>query len=887
MTEIPLDIEYLWKLVKFKPNEEQRKAILHVKGPLYLTAGPGSGKTRVLLWRTLNLVAFHDLNPEEIYLSTFTEKAARQLREGLQAMLGTVTNFTGKPFDLSQMYVGTVHSLCQRLISDRRFATGRQRARPPILLDELGQYFHLYRKRNWRDLLDLVGLDPETGGTQDINACFGITDRYGNRHKAAQACMSLFNRLSEECIDPNDALKRLSSPAVSEYLHEQEIEPESLELLIRLYTQYRQTLKRGAVPLTDFSLLQQEAHRVLCDFEGSGDVFKHVIVDEYQDTNTIQERIFFKLAEGTRNICVVGDDDQALYRFRGATVENFVQFPQRCLKYLGVKPRHVPLVVNYRSREPIVDFYSQFMDHCDWSDGNGNVGQFRVTDKELRAHRKGEQTAVVTTECNTPDDCCDEIADLAIRLLDEKVVQDPNQIAFLFPGLKYGGSMNKPVRRMKAVLEERGLKVYAPRAGRFLEVEEATEMLGVLGTLFGRSGLGGFDPGSGGQWTKYRQWLKAACDRGEELVAEDQRLEQYIEDRQAELDGVIADYDALMAVVSRQGWELLDDYDPVRMKRPLLAARGLSKQAKSAFSSVYFDQVVRKRADEGRPASLRYVVRRATTLDWSVLDVFYRVCGMDHFRRMFDLAERGEDEGPICNLALLSRYLARFMDEYMGLIAAEYLRDHLFIRVFLASYLYALWRLGESEYEDEDALFPKGRIPFLSIHQSKGLEFPVVVLANPRKDNRGPQLVEKMVRPFLARDDAEPLDRTAEFDIMRMFYVALSRAENLLVIGQFRGRGQRINRPFKKMLPNVSPICELDLDTVPRVTDAVDDDLPRTYSYTGDYLAHQRCPRQYMIFRKYGFEASQTRTLFFGSLVHNTLDDLHNFLIDRRSQHTS
>lgn len=886
MQDASLTIERLWDEYNFIPNDDQEQAIRHVEGPLHLTAGPGSGKTRVLLWRTLNLLVFHEVKPDEIYLSTFTEKAARQLREGLQAMLGTVTNLTGKPFDLSQMYVGTVHSLCQRLISDRRFATGRQRTRPPILLDELGQYFHLYRKRNWNVLLEAVDLDPEPEGTQDINACFGTTDRYGNRHKAAQACISFFNRLSEECIDPDEALKRLSEPGVAEYLHGQEIEPESLELLIRLYTHYQQTLKRGGVPLTDFSLLQQEAHRVLCNFEDSGEVFKHVIVDEYQDTNTIQERLFFKLAQGTRNICVVGDDDQALYRFRGATVENFVQFPQRCVKYLGIKPRRIPLSLNYRSREPIVDFYRQFMDHCDWSDGNGDSGQFRVTDKEIRAHRKGELTAVVTTGCNTPDDCCDEIADLAIRLLDDKVVQDPNQIAFLFPGLKYGGSMNKPVQRMKAALEERGLKVYAPRAGRFLQVEEATEMLGVLGTLFGRSGLGGFNPDSSGQWTKYRQWLRAACDRGEELIAEDPHLEQYTQDRQAEIDGVMKDYDALMTVVSRSGWDISDDYNTEVMKRKLLAAGGLSERARSAFSSVHFDRTMQKRAKEGRPASLRYVVHRATTLDWSVLDVFYRVCGMDHFRSMFDLAERGEDEGPICNLAMLSRYLARFMDEYMGLIAAEYLRDHLFTRVFLGSYLYALWRLGESEYEDEDVLFPKGRIPFLSIHQSKGLEFPVVVLANPRKNNRGPQLVEKMVRPFLARDDAEPLERTAEFDIMRMFYVALSRAQNLLVIGQFRGRGQRINPPFKAMLPDVSPICDLDLDTVPRVAVAADDDLPRTYSYTGDYLAHQRCPRQYMIFRKYGFEASQTRTLFFGSLVHRTLDDLHNFLIDRRSQHT-
>lgn len=77
----PLSIEHLWEIAGFKPNDQQREAILHVDGPLYLPAGPGSGKTRVLLWRTLNLIVFYGVNPHEIYLSTFTKKAAHQLQQ--------------------------------------------------------------------------------------------------------------------------------------------------------------------------------------------------------------------------------------------------------------------------------------------------------------------------------------------------------------------------------------------------------------------------------------------------------------------------------------------------------------------------------------------------------------------------------------------------------------------------------------------------------------------------------------------------------------------------------------------------------------------------------------------------------------------------------------
>ena len=100
-----VSIETLWDEVNFKPNQAQEKAIKHIEGALYLTAGPGSGKTRVLLWRTLNLIVFHDIKPDEILLTTFTEKAAHQLKEGLQALLGMASNHTGKQYDLASMFI--------------------------------------------------------------------------------------------------------------------------------------------------------------------------------------------------------------------------------------------------------------------------------------------------------------------------------------------------------------------------------------------------------------------------------------------------------------------------------------------------------------------------------------------------------------------------------------------------------------------------------------------------------------------------------------------------------------------------------------------------------------------------------------------------------------
>lgn len=849
-----LTIEKLWEEVGFTPNPAQRDAITHTDKPLFLPAGPGSGKTRVLLWRTVNLIACHDIKPEEIFLSTFTEKAAFQLKQGLNALLGLVTNLTGKPYDIAEMYIGTVHSLCQRILTDRRLSDNKERMTRPVILDALQQYFFL--RSGFNDLLQGVSYTVE-----DINRFMSDgTFASSAKHKALTDSITLFNRFSEEVLLPQNIYDLTDDDEVKKVL--------------KMYEGYIEKLDGGAAAQTDFSLLQQKALQLLENNRAACETFKHVIIDEYQDTNAVQERIFFKLAECYQNLCVVGDDEQALYRFRGATVENFVEFPERCQKYFGCAPREIPLSTNYRSRKGIVDFYTRFMEFHDWRRADGR-GFYRLVNKNINAHSTDNQNAVVVTSQSGRNDTVDEIVDIVKKLIETKKVKDPNQIAFLFPSLK-----NTMAQVMKSSLENAGLLVYAPRAGSFLEVEEAVAVFGIFIEVFGRPERNNFNSRD---YQGFHNWLDTCEQVSGDLLKKYKPLKDFVDDRRREVQTAVADYQKLTEQANKKGWELDTPFAPQTMKRALFETPNISRTAQKSLSNRYFERIINERIAEGRPFTLHYIINSASSLDWNVLDLFYRITGFDHFKQMFDLAETGTDEGPVCNLGLISQYLARYLDTYTSILTGRFIGGGSFEITFFMAYLYAIFRLGESEYEDADDPFPKGRIPFLTIHQSKGLEFPVVVVPSPSKKNFPPSKAERVVRPFLERE-GEPLDRIGGFDAMRMFYVALSRAENLLIIGNPRGQGISTFPAFTSIFnEGVTRIANFDVSTVPEAK--IDDqEIPRNYSYTSDYLQYQKCPRQYMLFRKYGFVPSRSQTQFFGTLVHQTLEDLHHLLIGQRNK---
>ncbi|WP_144265030.1 ATP-dependent helicase [Fibrobacter sp. UWB5] len=852
----------------FTPNSNQKLAIENTSGPLLLTAGPGSGKTRVLLWRCVNLIVFENIPPEEIFLATFTEKAALQLKQGLQGLLSIASTFTHKPYDIAEMYVGTLHSLCQKLLTDRRFREHGLRSRRPLIMDDLGQF--LFVREHFNNLLSESGFDIEkpTDVYKEINGWFGKASP--SRTDAISNCISFFNRMSEEDFGEEELSLKLRDRTISK--------------LFKMTILYRQLLSEKGFDRVDFSSLQQRAYEYICQKKDAGSVFKHVIVDEYQDTNTIQQKIYLKLAEGTKNICVVGDDDQALYRFRGATVENLVDFENICKKEIGVRPKRIDLNINYRSRKQIVDTYTQFIDLVSWKNPSKPSEFFRIQNKDIQANSKDANTSVVL-ETGDKQTVTENIASLIKKLKRTGKIKDYNQCAILFPTIRgnASGEMSPKVQAFADALEEAGIKYYAPRAKNFLYTEESLITFGLFAKIFGYSPSGI----TYGGMADFSNWAEMAIDSADEIIEQDKPLAKFIEDTQQSIKASRQNYKYLSDYCEKNGIDLDDDLTiPLLKKFSQIqriddsVRRTLVNRGMLAFTT--------RRTNEGKPLHVSYALSRATAMDWTLLDLFYKLNSFEYFAEKYRQAEDGGEDSGLYNLGMITKYIAQYHETANPILSGATFAKDLVRKIFFGSYMYSLFRLNETEYEDSEDPFPKGCVPFLTVHQSKGLEFPVVILGSVSHKSKDARTLDVLVRSMQQKMGimptiCEPLDSMDTYDTMRMFYVALSRAKNLLVLSQFKGQGQTTYNPFKALIEqiNFESIKKLDVKTLPDSEDN-SDKLPHVYTYTADYLPYNNCPRNYMVFHKYGFVPSRSQTMFFGSLVHQTVEDLQNFVMEDR-----
>jgi DNA helicase-2/ATP-dependent DNA helicase PcrA len=189
-----------------------------------------------------------------------------------------------------------------------------------------------------------------------------------------------------------------------------------------------------------------------------------------------------------------------------------------------------------------------------------------------------------------------------------------------------------------------------------------------------------------------------------------------------------------------------------------------------------------------------------------------------------------------------------------------------------------LYEGGINEYEDPDQPFPKGHVQVMTIHQSKGLEFPVVVVGSLDVQLSTAKGVDRDLGPFYHRPPFEPENRITLFDRMRLHYVAFSRAEKILVLTSSQPPKSHF-APIWQGLPQW-PYVQKDLLAAQRFSAKQRIPLKRSFSFTGDLKLYETCPRQYQFFREYDFTPSRSAVIFFGLLVHQTIEELHRIVLD-------
>lgn len=738
-----------------KMNAAQREIVAHEEGPLLVIAGPGSGKTFSLVLRAINLLALGECTAKELILCTFTEKAAFELRDRVSSAARKI----GYRGDLSELRVGTIHGLCNRLLAEHRHRT-------PLgnnyeTLDELTEALFVF------DHFDEI-IGPETPG--------GYLGKWRTKWTAIEGALAYFSKITEELVDPQRLLEAPSP---------------FLQSIGRAYLSYEQCLL--ANNRVDFAHLEKLLHDLLLEPDIAAAItrtIKYVLVDEYQDTNYVQEQILLKLSSATENLCVVGDEDQSLYRFRGATVRNILEFP---LHFPGC--RTVKLTTNYRSHEQIVRAYDRWMASANWSNPGGPDFRFdKIIEPDTESVHP-DYPAVFSVWGSGEHDEARRFADMVAYLKTEGVIEDYSQVALLLHSVRANHSGG-----YLAALEAKGIPAFCPRARAYFENDEVRLVMGCLAIIFG-----------------YYEGGRGAIN-GPALQA----LADYIDD-------------CLKDLGRRYGGS-----------HPLA---GVLRECSGAIA----------RLGPG------------DTLDFRPADYFYRLLACEPFATLV------KDENRARNLATLSQLLNAFQNYYHYRVVTyrnrEYLRWHLF-----NSFFRLLLDGGINEYEDPQQPLPKGYVQVMTIHQAKGLEFPVVVVGSLDVQLSSPKAVDRDLHLYYHRPPFEPENRITDFDRMRLHYVAFSRAEKVLVLS-CPGQPKDYFAPIWQGLPQW-PYVRREILGAQRFEIKERMPVKRAYSFTGDLKIYETCPRQYEFFREYDFTPSRSAVIFFGLLVHQTIEEIHRLVMD-------
>lgn len=682
------------------PNQAQVDVMRYNEGPLWVIAGPGTGKTLSLVLRCVRLLCVDRVPPEAIFLTTFTRKAARQLEQRLHELLGQlalVEPSVGQ-IDLSRLRLGTLHRLCWDILTE----TPASPFRHLKLLDELDRAFfvrtysqichnHPDLEPVLRSLLAWVE-NPDAPKPREV---------LPSRWDRVKTFLTVYQRLLDDQIDRKQLATR--SPVMA--------------LLVQLAQEYEAAL--GDHRFTDYSLVQEQTLAMLQSPAGKELLedtpihpgIQHVIVDEYQDTNPLQAAIYRALADrAPHHLCIVGDDDQALYRFRGGTVTCMVGFGEECQRaWPGCRVQQVSLTETYRSHPSIVTWINAFVQaHPEMAQPYA-----RVTSKlPLRATRPQDPVGPViwAIRGKNAEEVAVAFADLLGQLLNQGVLASPAQCALLAHSVK---ATTRGIGPYLAALEQQGIPTSLPSTPR-----EHLLFQQVLGTV-----LAALDPGAS---------LRPAT-----FAVQDRELAKFVE---------ACEQAALRTVARKMHAWLLSDPEAARETT-------LSQLAWYALNTPECAAQLTSDPDAALAAQ-------------SLLRMF------DAYGRIVQHGWRGIP-----------------LEETRRQVRTSWMR-------FCYEVLVEAMNKQRPETDDgeEAHTLKQAAIPVMTIHTSKGLEFPavaVVVDKRPKAYSDETHRLERALFPYrtfpqLAVDPRVALGGDDEVrgmqDSIRLHYVAYSRARDILFL---------------------------------------------------------------------------------------------------------
>jgi ATP-dependent DNA helicase UvrD/PcrA len=727
------------------PNKGQEPAVeASADAALFVVAGPGTGKTACVTMRILKLMYVDGISPRGILATTFTKKAAAELRSRIlswgygvheylltKEKLSKIERLRIERIDINQVRTGTVDSVCEELLRDFR-DPGTD---PPILADEFVSETLLLRAglfgggRYLDDDLDKFLCDARGTGKWGWNI--------GAKN---DLMLTTWDRRYYDQVDWPKFVKGGSTTA----------EKNARKILDAALTDYAAELAKRM--MVDFAQLEQTVLDRLRKggFSEFTDELRVVLVDEYQDTNLLQERMYFELAKRCGGaLTVVGDDDQSLYRFRGATVELFSQFETRYATTFGRKPKRFFLNENYRSTTTIIDFVNAY-------------ARLDAEYQKVRVVRKPKLVNPNPPKLEVPilgmfRDTLDELAtDLARFVLDvtrgsgvrvgKHLVKvdkakggDVGDCALLCSSPQEYGSGNPPKSRLPLRLKEEldlltpKIRVFNPRGQDFTAIPAVRRLGGLLLCCLDRDG--------------------DAEDKAQRGLGE----------------ATIREFHAWAT-------EVEDDMRKGKLPKRL-----------SGFVDKW----------SARDPSVGYRWPKSTPC----IDLLYAL--VNWMPELYD-----EPEGQVY-LEVFARQLGAA--EQVSGFKARVIYDPTDVKLSLTSighlllYFLAPIAAGAAKVDEElIESFPRDRLNVLSIHQSKGLEFPLVIVdvgsdfpptSRFPKGHQGHAFkrfpirastahnLEDLMRAYspLAVLKRDPLDRAFD-DLYRQFFVAFSRPRDVLLL---------------------------------------------------------------------------------------------------------